>query len=289
MEHKIKISDSATRCVIDIEGVIGVPEESQFDSVGDRVATYERFREQVERIASIASPSVVVNIRSSGGDVNDALLIYDALASLDAHITTRCYGYTASAATIIAQAASEGCREMASSALYLVHRSSCASEGNADELSERVDLLRKTDKRIASVYASRSGRSIEEFEALMALNNGNGRWLSPEEALEAGLIDTIVESSNRQPLKNALQAVARWFGFEGKEQDGRKGRHLPSDRNILHSPDPGHLSVIELTEGQNRVKATEVKEVEDPSFDSDTLPANISAYNRDALNMRLAR
>jgi ATP-dependent protease ClpP protease subunit len=288
MEHKIKISDSATRCVIDIEGVIGIPEESQFDSVGDRVATYERFREQVERIASIASPSVVVNIRSSGGDVNDALLIYDALASLDAHITTRCYGYTASAATIIAQAASEGCREMASSALYLVHRSSCASEGNADELSERVELLRKTDKRIASVYASRSGRSIEEFEALMALNNGNGRWLSPEEALEAGLIDTIVESGRQKPLRNALQAVARWFGFEPKGNERERGE-MPSDRNVLHTADPGHLSIIELTEGQNRTKATEVKAVEDPAFDNDSLPANLSAYNRDALNMRLGR
>ncbi len=288
MEHKIKISDSATRCVIDIEGVIGIPEESQFDSVGDRVATYERFREQVERIASIASPSVVVNIRSSGGDVNDALLIYDALASLDAHITTRCYGYTASAATIIAQAASEGCREMASSALYLVHRSSCASEGNADELSERVELLRKTDKRIASVYASRSGRSIEEFEALMALNNGNGRWLSPEEALEAGLIDTIVESGRPKPLRNALQAVARWFGFEPKGNERERGE-MPSDRNVLHTADPGHLSIIELTEGQNRTKATEVKAVEDPAFDNDSLPANLSAYNRDALNMRLGR
>ncbi len=288
MEHKIKISDSATRCVIDIEGVIGIPEESQFDSVGERVATYERFREQVERIASIASPSVVVNIRSSGGDVNDALLIYDALASLDAHITTRCYGYTASAATIIAQAASEGCREMASSALYLVHRSSCASEGNADELSERVELLRKTDKRIASVYASRSGRSIEEFEALMALNNGNGRWLSPEEALEAGLIDTIVESGRQKPLHNALQAVARWFGFEPKGNERERGE-MPSDRNVLHTADPGHLSIIELTEGQNRTKATEVKAVEDPAFDNDSLPANLSAYNRDALNMRLGR
>ena len=33
------------------------------------------------------------------------------------------YGYTASAATVIAQAASEGCREISAHALYLIHNS----------------------------------------------------------------------------------------------------------------------------------------------------------------------
>ena len=80
-------------------------------------------------------PQIVVDIRSTGGDVNDALLIHDALCSLDAHITTRCYGYTASAATIIAQAASPGCREISANALYLIHTAICAAEGNAAEIA----------------------------------------------------------------------------------------------------------------------------------------------------------
>lgn len=89
-----------------------------------------------------------------GGDVNDALLIYEALSSLDGHIVTRCYGYTASAATVIAQAASEGCREISAHALYLIHNSICTAEGNAEELATRIDLLRKTDARLAEVYAA---------------------------------------------------------------------------------------------------------------------------------------
>ena len=89
------------------------------------MATYERFRDAVRRIAEIEAPEVVVEIRSTGGDVNDALLIHDALRSLGARITTRCYGYTASAATIIAQAASEGRREISANALYLIHDSVC--------------------------------------------------------------------------------------------------------------------------------------------------------------------
>ena len=159
MKTEIKIKNEASLCTIDIEGIIGIPEESQFTNPSHSIATYDRFRDELARIREIEAEEVVVNIRSTGGDVNDALLIYESLVSLNAKITTRCYGYTASAATIIAQAASEGCREIASSALYLVHLSSSAIEGNSADMAECIELLRKSDDRIASLYALRSGEA----------------------------------------------------------------------------------------------------------------------------------
>lgn len=206
-QNKIKITNSAEVCHIDIEGTIGVPEEWQFEQPASRVATYEKFRDTVALIAGIKSPEVIVEIRSTGGDVNDALLIYDALKGLDAHIVTRCYGYTASAATIIAQAASQGCRMISPNALYLIHRSMCAVEGNADEIEARVELLRKTDVRLAELYAARAGRSAEEFEALMSENNGQGRWLSPDEAIAAGLADTVAGEADAAEAAEAAKAA----------------------------------------------------------------------------------
>ena len=84
MESEIQINNTAGVCQIDIEGTIGVPEEWQFEEPDARVATYERFRDTLRRIAEIEAPEVVVNIRSTGGDVNDALLIHDALRQLPA-------------------------------------------------------------------------------------------------------------------------------------------------------------------------------------------------------------
>ena len=194
MQTKITIRNEAQTCYIDIEGVIGVPEQNQFENASSRVATFETFRREVARIAQVAATSVVVNIRSTGGDVNDALLIYEALQGLDARITTRCYGYTASAATIIAQAADKGCREISSNALYLIHNSMCAIEGNASTLESRAELLRKTDERLAHLYAQHSGREVENFVELMAENNGEGRWLTAEETVDAGLADKIIDN-----------------------------------------------------------------------------------------------
>ena len=193
MQTKITIRNEAQTCYIDIEGTIGIPEERQFGGDKSRVATYEKFRREVARISEVAASAVVVNIRSTGGDVNDALLIYEALRSLGARITTRCYGYTASAATVIAQAADEGRREISSNALYLIHNSECAVEGNAETLASRAELLHKTDVRLAQLYAQRSGRDEAFYAALMAENNGGGRWLSAEEAVSAGLADRIFD------------------------------------------------------------------------------------------------
>ena len=284
MKTKIKIADSAHSCSIDIEGVIGIDEQEQFASPAERVATYEKFRKAVEQIGQIESPEVVVNIRSAGGDVNDAILIYEALVALDAHITTHCYGYTASAATIIAQAASEGCRQMAPSALYLVHCSSCVAEGNASELGERIELLHKTDEAIASIYATRSGRPKQEFDALMAENGGRGRWLSADEALEAGLIDEIIgeEPSTKRALAGKIiDQINGWLGITAKS----KAEELPQDTNILHIPTAeakGSISTILFEEGQRRALPSRTKAVEDPALGASVASPNEEAYEADA-------
>lgn len=217
MKSEIRIRNSADVCYIDIEGNIGVPEEWQFDDPGARVATYERFRAAAARIAALEAAEVVVSIRSTGGDVNDALLIYDALRALPGRITTRCYGYTASAATLIAQAASEGRREIAAGALYLIHNSECSVEGNVAELEARIGLLRKTDERLAEIYAVRSGRPAAEFAALMAENNGSGRWLSPEETVAAGLADRVIGAEVGNPSEGSAAGGEELYGFDGGE------------------------------------------------------------------------
>ncbi len=285
METQIKIRNEASVCTIDIEGTIGLAESEQFANSTHSVATYERLREEIDKIKSIEAPEVIVNIRSTGGDVNDAMLIYETLSALDAKITTRCYGYTASAATIIAQAASTGCREIAASALYLVHKSSSAIEGNVADLVERIELLEKTDDRIASLYAARSGREKADFEALMAENGGRGRWLAPEEVVEAGLADTIIGVDENSQPKGVFAKVKEWFTPSNKSQTAE----MPvADINILHLPDNAQASTsgIALEEGQNGIKKSGTILCEDPSLEGTTLSHNSLAYAEDIRNLK---
>lgn len=284
MKSEIQIRNEADKCLIEIEGTIGVPEEWQFDAPESRVATYEKFREALARIAEIEAPEIVVEIRSTGGDVNDALLIHDALAQTGARITTRCYGYTASAATIIAQAASEGCREISANALYLIHTALCATEGNAAELSAKIELLRQTDERLAALYANRSGRPATEFEALMSENNGNGRWLSPEEAVGAGLADKII-GAEEQPALPVVRNITRGWERLLARCGLRPGETMPEDRNILHfdqTPAARTSRTSASEEAFRQAVPTRTRSCEDPSHGEASPSANQRAYAEDA-------
>ncbi len=303
MLAEIKITNAAPGVtVLDVEGVIGVPEEWQFEEPSGRVATYRKFKETLGAISKICSGEVVVNIRSTGGDVGDALLIYDTLTALDAKITTRCYGYVASAATVIAQAASAGRREISANSLYLVHNAVSNCEGNANDFRQREELLQKTDERIASIYAARSGRDAGEFASLMSENNGGGRWMSPEETLAMGLVDRITESatvsdeaavlmggkdssSKRKSLSGRIAAIVDFLS-------GEKATPLPantSDADALRWQQDAELqqlrhkiTSLESENAQLRARPTETKSKEDPSPTDSRRSANHDAYQRDA-------
>lgn len=257
----IGIDNSAGVATIDIEGTIGMPDFAE----SDKVATYEEFKSKIVEVKSANPRKVVVNIRSTGGDVNDALLIYDALKEV-ANVETICYGYTASAATIIAQAAAKGKRKMSANGLYLIHQASTYADGNANELDAKAELLKKTDERIAAIYAAASGRSAEEFATLMSENNGNGKWLSAEEALAAGLIDTIV---NATTINNKFNP----------EEQGLPA--LPQNHNAMEHNDTKPTAVERFLTWLGITDKVEVANIEDALAAKEVEVNNLTA-ERDA-------
>lgn len=297
MNEFIKIKNEADCAIIDIEGTIGVPEECQFSDHESYVATYERFKASLMRIADIEHSQIRVNIRSTGGSVNDALLIYEALRATGAKVITCCYGYTASAATIVAQAASQGCRLIAPTSLYLVHNSIAAIEGNVEELRAEVEMLQKTDERIADIYATHSGRSVEEMAALMAENGGRGRWLSPDEAIALGLVDARLDEEKEQSLaqraKRGVQALLRAIGIGEdveEELDAEEFRDVNyTAHHAVEVSQPQAVadsSVVVFDEAQRQAQPTVTKSVQDPDLVEPHRDSRTMAYESDARNMR---
>lgn len=287
MKNSIEIRCSADRtAVIDIEGTIGIDPAT---SNPNTVATYEAFNRALDEIRSLDVEQITVNIRSTGGNVADALLIYDALCDLDTHVVTRCHGYTASAATIIAQAASEGCREIMDNALYLIHRSMSATEGNAVDLQQSLDLLNKTDERLAAIYSSRSGRTVEQITALMNENGGNGRWLTPTEALEEGLVDQIIEvKASRRTMKTRIADVAERLMAALRPTADQPTPRAVLDIEAATIEARSSAAVETLRRGQERALPTSVEPTDDPSDREAEEPANAASYSRDADTLREA-
>ena len=182
---------------IDIDGYIGF---SFWGEEGKKQNSKERIKAELKALADLKADTIVVNINSPGGDVAHGLSIHDLLAESKAKVITKVNGLSASAATIIAQAGNE--RKMSDNSLYLIHQAATIVAGNVNDISSVVDDLKKIDERIQAVYVKRSGKKPEDIKDLMGAANGNGKWLSADEAKEAGLVDEVFE-----PMKATAVAL----------------------------------------------------------------------------------
>ena len=81
--------------------------------------------------------------------------------------------------------------EMASNAMLMIHAASSFAGGNAADLDNAAESLRKTDRQMAEIYAARTGRSVDD--ELNALVTEGDRWFTAAEALAAGYIDAVYD------------------------------------------------------------------------------------------------
>lgn len=149
------------------------------------------------KLADTKGKPCAVRINSYGGCVQTALDIRQQFLD-HGNVTAYIFGMTASAATILAMGAKKIC--MSKYAMMLVHPCSkwvdTWGQMNADELATAIKELEKTkddlatiDRVIASVYAARTGRSVQDMKEAMT----KAAWLTAEECKALGLIDEIVE------------------------------------------------------------------------------------------------
>ena len=143
----------------------------------------------VTLLAGLKAPSITVRINSYGGRVDEGLAIFNALRAYRGEVTTRVDGVAASIASVIAMAGKRV--EMASNAMLMIHAASSFAGGNAADLDNAAESLRKTDRQMAEIYAARTGRSVDE--ELDALVTQGDRWFTAAEALAAGYIDAIYD------------------------------------------------------------------------------------------------
>jgi ATP-dependent protease ClpP protease subunit len=148
-----------------------------------------------KQLKAITANKILVEINSPGGNVADGLTIYDLLKEHKATVTTHVRGMTASAATVIAQAGDV--RKISKSALYLIHNSWTYEMGSKERFAKTIETLSTIDTLMASIYAERSGKTKEEMIELMNSNEGEGKWLSADEAKEFNLVDEIAEPEKK--------------------------------------------------------------------------------------------
>lgn len=144
--------------------------------------------------------SVDVYINSGGGYAHDGLAIYHALNRHAGRITTHVDGLAASIASVIVQAGDE--RRIAQAGTIMIHEPQVSSWGEAEDLRRSADQLDVLRDQIAAIYAARAEADVEAFKTAMKAET----WYTAEQAVAAGLADTIVTLEPATSPTNRLAA-----------------------------------------------------------------------------------
>lgn len=192
------ISNSAEKAVIEIDGTIG-----GWDwDLWDRVNTGRIIRSQLKELGDVAN--IEVRICSLGGDVDEALQIHDALKDHRATVTTVINGFCASAATIIALAGDV--RKISKNSVYLIHKCSSYASGNEHDLQMELDSQKTVNDILYNMYKEVCKKSDAELTELFDADNGHGKWIKPEEAVDFGFCTEVYNES--QPTAKVAMADA---------------------------------------------------------------------------------
>jgi ATP-dependent Clp protease, protease subunit len=158
-----------------------------YDEIGMWGIAADKF---VKDLDGIKAKTINLRVNSPGGSVFDGTTIYNALKQHPAKVIAHIDGLAASIASVIVMGADEV--RAADNAYLMIHDPWSIVMGGAADMRKEADLLEKVGGTIAKTYSKKSGADEDEILAMMAEET----WLTAEEAMELGLVDSIYEEKS---------------------------------------------------------------------------------------------
>ena len=164
--------------------------------------------ELVHELREVEGDRLNVHLNSPGGNVFDAIAIYNALRTHKATVTTYVLGLAASAASFIAMAGDKVV--MRAHSQMMIHDAQGFAMGGSTVMADLAELLERQSNNIAGIYAARAGGDVEKWREAMRKET----WYSDTEAVEAGLADEV--DTQAKAVSNAWDLSV--FNYAGREQ-----------------------------------------------------------------------
>lgn len=131
-------------------------------------------------------------INSPGGVITAGFAIYDTMQYIKAPVNTICMGQAASMGAFLLCGGQKGGRLALPSSQVMIHQPHGGATGQASDIEVTANEIERMRHRLNYLIAFHSGQSIEKVEK----DVDRDYFMSPEEALEYGLIDKILEKPN---------------------------------------------------------------------------------------------
>jgi len=145
-----------------------------------------------------ADKEVRIYINSPGGSVTAGLSIYDTMQFVNCDVRTVCLGQAASMGALLLAGGTKGKRSCLPNSRVMIHQPSGGSQGQASDIEIQAKEILYLRTRMNEIMAFHTGKSVAE----VASDTERDHFLTPQQALEYGIVDEINET------RTALAAVS---------------------------------------------------------------------------------
>lgn len=147
--------------------------------------------------AEESSKPIHLYINSPGGHVTAGMAIYDTMQYISSPIHTYCIGQACSMGSLLLAAGARGFRHSLPNASIMIHQPSGGASGQASDIAIHAKEILKVRERLTAIYTKHCKNEAETAEAGMARFQTaleRDYFMTPEEALEFGIVDKVLES-----------------------------------------------------------------------------------------------
>lgn len=128
-------------------------------------------------------------INSPGGAVTAGMAIYDTMQFIKPDVSTLCIGQAASMGAVLLAAGAAGKRHCLPNSRVMVHQPLGGFQGQASDIEIHAREILSIRQRLNGILAHHTGQDIAQIET----DTDRDNFMSSEQALEYGLIDSVLE------------------------------------------------------------------------------------------------
>jgi len=157
------------------------------DQVADSLVAQLLFLE-----AEDPEKDIQIYINSPGGSVTAGLAIYDTMQQVAPDVVTICYGLAASMGAFLLSGGARGKRLALPNARIMIHQPLGGAQGQAVDIEIQAREILFLKDTLNGLLAEHTGQPLEKI----AEDTDRDYFLSPEEAVDYGLIDRVVTETS---------------------------------------------------------------------------------------------
>ncbi len=133
---------------------------------------------------------ICLYINSPGGSISDGMAIYDTMNYIKCDVSTICMGMAASMGSFLLAAGAKGKRLALPNSEIMIHQPlGGTGRAQASDIEIHANHIIRIKKKMNTLLSEMTGQPLETIEK----DTDRDNFMTPQQALEYGLIDKIIE------------------------------------------------------------------------------------------------